>query len=67
MRKSDIDKYLDALKDCPFCGEKPALRLFLGRYTVCCTNCPACMIPNPLDYDEDVDTRVLVNCWNERQ
>lgn len=67
MKQKEVDKYSDDLKSCPFCGGKAHIALFLGRYSVVCTNCPACMVPSPINYDEYKDTFELVECWNTRQ
>ena len=67
MKQEEVDKYSDELKSCPFCGGKAQIMLFLGRYSVACTNCLACMISFPVDYDEYKDTFDLVERWNTRQ
>lgn len=67
MKQEEVVKYSADLKSCPFCGGKAKIMLFLGRYSVACTNCPACMVASPIGYDEYKDTVDLVECWNERQ
>lgn len=66
MKQEVIDKYNNDLDTCPFCGGEAKIQLFLGRYSIVCTNCPAFMVPSPVDYDEYQDTFSIVECWNSR-
>lgn len=68
MTQELVDKCSSELKQCPFCGGRAIVQLFLGRYAIVCTECPASMIPSPEGrYDEYRDTALMIVLWNSRK
>lgn len=51
----------EEIKQCPFCGGKARVNLFLGNYCVTCDKCPGAVFPI-----KGMTRKEVVDSWNRR-